>query len=237
MRTGQWTTTAPVSAIRSSSPSLSQTAHRRVGAAPRRQGADADGDAAIGGAVPPLVKVRRRRGDGIGGWGSPVQIGPAAGQEHAQTDGFGGLGGSIDVGGGAAHLVVLDHGRGPAAQVLHQAQQAGQADLLGRHRRFDGPDHLLQPIEEGLVVGQTAKEGLGQVGMAVDQSGQHGHVGRVDATAGAARQVGRGIARAHTCDAIRLHPDPAAGVGRVPAVHGEDGSAFDQQRGHTRGTG
>ena len=159
-------------------------AHRVVAAAPRRQRSRRHPDAVLVPAVPGFVEPGDLGQDAVQRLAARPDVDPAAGQHHPQAHSLGGAGGRVDIV-APRQLVMLHDGRDAAAQVLHQPQQSGQILILRRHRGLRRPDDLLQPAQQRPVVRQPAQESLRQVGVAVDQAGQHRHVPRVDDAVGA----------------------------------------------------
>ncbi len=140
-----------------------------------------------------IVQVGHVRQDGVDTFARSPQVDPAARQHHPYAH----------LGRGAAHrvlvlvtrqLVVLDHRRRAAVQVLDEPEQRGQVLVLGRHRGLGRPDHFLEPAQQRPVVGQPAQERLREVGVRVDQAGQHGHVPGVDEPLGTSRATLGGAA-------------------------------------------
>ena len=88
---------------------------------------------------------------------------------------------------GYRHLVVVhiaDGGDAAADQLGDAQASATTHERLIHVHRLSGEDRVLQPIIEILIVGQAAEQGHRQMGMAIDQAGDHRAAAGIDALDG-----------------------------------------------------
>ena len=86
----------------------------------------------------------------------------------------------------------------PAAQILNQTKQGGQAHNLRGELCLQRPDAFFQPAQQGQAAPQTAHKGLTEMGVPIDQTRHHRTLICIDDII--RRNFGRGITRTNSGD-------------------------------------
>ena len=157
-----------------------------------------------------------------------VHVGPAASQQQPRPGVARRPADAVVVGRVGVDVLVVDDGRGPAAQVFDQADHRRQVGLLLGQRLGHRPDGRRQPVEQRLVVGQAADEGLEEVGVGVDHAGHDGHVAGVEDRAGPGAHLVRRLPGAQRGDALAFDEQVAGVEHALAVVHGDDRAVFDE---------
>ena len=157
-----------------------------------------------------------------------VGVGPAARQQEADAGLLRGAEDPVVVAGLRVDVLMVDHRRRAAADVLDEAQHGGDVRVMLGQRLRHRPDGDLQPLQQRLVIGQPAQEGLKQVGVRVDHARHDGHVRGVDDRIGALAQLEGRRTRTHGRDPIRFQEEVARRVYVSRIIDRDDGALLDQ---------
>ena len=119
----------------------------------------------------------------------------------------------------------------PAANLFRRRQARAPADKLFVHVLGFGRENIfVEPVVESDVIVQAAKQGHGDVGVAVDESGQDELAFGVDGLRSGVPGF-EFATGADSHDRVTLYGHGAIVEDRAAAVHSDDGAAGDQQVG------
>ena len=125
-------------------------------------------------------------------------------------------------------VLVVDHGRGAAPDILHQTEHRGDGGIFFGERLGHGPDGDLEPFEQRFVICQAAQERLEQVRVGIHHAGHDGHVRRVDDGIGSLTQLDGRLAGSDRRDPI-IDDEHVAGVVDAPRIIDRDyGAVLDE---------
>ena len=125
----------------------------------------------------------------------------------------------IGLGVGLAVKIHVEAGGDAAAQILEHGQLGEGVHPLGVEFVLQGEDLLIEPAQQGQVVGVGAEKGHGGVRVRVLEAGDYQRAAEVYLPL----KVRHGaVRRAHVGDFVRVRPDLAGKTAAAPVVHRHD---------------
>ena len=124
--------------------------------------------------------------------------------------------------------------RWPRPQVLDQPCERGGVCDVGVEVDRGRPDAVPQPVEQGLVVGQSPEQRLEQVGVGVGHPGHDRAARRVDHFCCLPPAARRRLPCSDLGHPVAVDVDPPGIVDRARVVHGDHRATMNEQIGHMR---
>ena len=220
--------------VRADAPLLRQlvgSAHRVRRATPRDQRPEFQTQPTVRRAVPRRPQTRHLRDDPVGRLHEGrmvVDVSPATRKKEADPSFLRGAKNAVVVARLRVDVLMVDHRRRAAPDILHQTEHSGDVSIFFGERLGHRPDGDLEPFEQRFVIGQAAQERLEQVRVGIHHAGHDGHVRRVDDGIRALTQLDGRLAGSERRDPI-IDDEHVAGIVDAARVIDRDyGAVLDQ---------